>query len=155
MIYFVDSAHNRDLRSKAVSDGAIGYYLEHLVSSRIARATYGTPVATRFNPFDPEHRKRIDLADLSFSGIVFEDGFSMLVKKVSRRYVMHLCGLSIDDTEGMSGERWTGILGRVWYHISQVTRGQRDNRRNPQVHRQGQESAVAKYGARYVNSYTC
>ena len=70
-------------RSKAVSEGAIGYYLEHFVSSRIAPGTYGTPVAIPFDPFDPEHRQRIDLADLSLSGIIFEDGFSVLVKKVS------------------------------------------------------------------------
>ncbi|KAI0750416.1 hypothetical protein C8Q74DRAFT_1309969 [Fomes fomentarius] len=95
--------------SKAVSDGAIGYYLEHLVSSRIARATYGTPVATRFNPFDPEHRKRIDLADLSFSGIVFEDGFSMLVKK----------GCPVSDGQEFSEE--FGITYRKPREIKEIT----------------------------------
>lgn len=73
-------------RGKAVSEGAIVYYLEHYVSSRKAPATYGTPVCIQVNPFDSEHHKRIDLAIPSMAGLHFEDGFSTLVNKVIHKF---------------------------------------------------------------------
>ena len=70
------------VRSKAVSDGAISYYLEHFVTYRIAKATYGVPIHTRFNPLNPLHRARLDDLELGPAGFFFEDGFSPLVTKV-------------------------------------------------------------------------
>ncbi|KAF9523699.1 hypothetical protein CPB83DRAFT_862504 [Crepidotus variabilis] len=43
---------------KAVSDGAISFYLDHYVHSRIAKVTYGIRKNTHFIPGDPEHQKR-------------------------------------------------------------------------------------------------
>ncbi|KAJ8595459.1 hypothetical protein M405DRAFT_759150 [Rhizopogon salebrosus TDB-379] len=42
--------------NKAVADGAVSFYIDHLVSSRVARATYGIGVSTRYNTRDPEHQ---------------------------------------------------------------------------------------------------
>ncbi|OAX34711.1 hypothetical protein K503DRAFT_803366 [Rhizopogon vinicolor AM-OR11-026] len=44
--------------NKAVADGAVSFYIDHLVSSRVARATYGVKMYTRFNSQDPEHQAR-------------------------------------------------------------------------------------------------
>ncbi|OAX34642.1 hypothetical protein K503DRAFT_859084 [Rhizopogon vinicolor AM-OR11-026] len=44
--------------NKAVADGAVSFYIDHLVSSRVARATYGVEIYTPFNPHDPEHQAR-------------------------------------------------------------------------------------------------
>ncbi|PFH47372.1 hypothetical protein AMATHDRAFT_6813 [Amanita thiersii Skay4041] len=44
--------------SKAVANGAISFYLDHYVNSRIARYTYGNPCSYIFNPNNPEHQVR-------------------------------------------------------------------------------------------------
>ncbi|KIJ66155.1 hypothetical protein HYDPIDRAFT_152023 [Hydnomerulius pinastri MD-312] len=44
--------------NKAVADGAVSYHIDHLVSSRVAKFTYGTECSVPFNPYDPEHRTR-------------------------------------------------------------------------------------------------
>jgi len=44
--------------NKAVADGAIAYYLDHVVSARVARWTYGTGCMQRYNPSDPQHAAR-------------------------------------------------------------------------------------------------
>ena len=49
---------------------------------RIAKATYGVPIHTRFNPLNPLHRARLDDLELGPAGFFFEDGFSPLVTKV-------------------------------------------------------------------------
>jgi hypothetical protein len=47
-----------DLSNKAVADGAVSFYIDHLVSSRVARATFGVEIYTPFNSNDPEHQAR-------------------------------------------------------------------------------------------------
>ncbi|KAG1843333.1 hypothetical protein DFJ58DRAFT_907387 [Suillus subalutaceus] len=44
--------------NKAIADGAVLYFINHLVSSRVSRFTYGTECSVPFNPFDVEHRAR-------------------------------------------------------------------------------------------------
>ncbi|KAJ8585555.1 hypothetical protein M405DRAFT_745130 [Rhizopogon salebrosus TDB-379] len=44
--------------NKAVADGAVSFYIDHLVSSRVARATYGIKVYTQYDPQDLEHQAR-------------------------------------------------------------------------------------------------
>ncbi|THU88826.1 hypothetical protein K435DRAFT_916218, partial [Dendrothele bispora CBS 962.96] len=41
--------------NKAVADGALSFYLDHFVTSRIARWHYGTMVNTPFDASNPEH----------------------------------------------------------------------------------------------------
>ena len=45
-------------RSKAVADGAIGFYCDHHVSCRMSKFIYGVEYLRQFNPEDPEHQKR-------------------------------------------------------------------------------------------------
>ncbi|KAF7982968.1 hypothetical protein HWV62_24554 [Athelia sp. TMB] len=44
--------------NKAVAEGAASFYLDHRVSARVARKTYGSRSSTRFKPHDPEHKQR-------------------------------------------------------------------------------------------------
>jgi hypothetical protein len=44
--------------NKAVPGGAVSFYIDRLVSSRVARATYGIEVYTSFDHQDPEHLAR-------------------------------------------------------------------------------------------------
>jgi hypothetical protein len=46
------------LRNKAVADGAVAFYLDHVVSVRVARFTYGTKCSVLYNPLDPQHVAR-------------------------------------------------------------------------------------------------
>lgn len=54
--------------AKAVADGAVRHYLFGSVTARISRASYGTVCGTTFNPFDPDHIKRLDLLRPSPTG---------------------------------------------------------------------------------------
>jgi len=44
--------------NKAVADGAISFHLDHLVSVRVSKHTYGTKCRTAYNANDPEHLVR-------------------------------------------------------------------------------------------------
>lgn len=40
---------------KAVAAEVISYYVDHFVTGRISKFTYGTPCDIPYQPFDPEH----------------------------------------------------------------------------------------------------
>jgi len=44
--------------NKAVADGAITFYLDHVVSVRVARWTYGTEYSMFYDPSNPQHTTR-------------------------------------------------------------------------------------------------
>lgn len=44
--------------SKAVADGAIGFYCDHHVGARIAKYMYGVEFLREFDQTDPEHQER-------------------------------------------------------------------------------------------------
>ncbi|KAF9480733.1 hypothetical protein BDN70DRAFT_931447 [Pholiota conissans] len=44
--------------NKAVADGAVSFYLDRYVRSRISKLTYGVRSSVPYNPMDWEHRKR-------------------------------------------------------------------------------------------------
>jgi len=45
-------------RNKAVSDGAISFFLDCSVRARVAKVHYGTMVAVQYNELDPDHELR-------------------------------------------------------------------------------------------------
>ena len=45
-------------RNKAVSDGAVSYYVSHMVTARIARYSYGTFRNVEFKPDIKAHKQR-------------------------------------------------------------------------------------------------
>ncbi|KDR69384.1 hypothetical protein GALMADRAFT_255879 [Galerina marginata CBS 339.88] len=54
--------------NKAVSHGAISFYLHHHVLSRVAKFTYGTMLEVPFNPADADHQKRMEKVYTTPSG---------------------------------------------------------------------------------------
>jgi len=44
--------------NKAVADGAISYYTDHFVQTRVSKLTYGCRGLLPYDPSNPEHRKR-------------------------------------------------------------------------------------------------
>ena len=44
--------------NKAVADGAISYYIDHFVQTRVTKLTYGSKGSIDYNSSDSEHRKR-------------------------------------------------------------------------------------------------
>lgn len=52
--------HHSDilLRNKAVADGAISFYLDHRVSVRVAKSTYGLECSTKYDPGNLQHQFR-------------------------------------------------------------------------------------------------
>lgn len=73
------------LRSKAVAEGNISFFLDNYVSARVSKLTYGTIKETRYNAADPEHvaRKATAYPD-SISGVlIIPRVFHVILAKVS------------------------------------------------------------------------
>ena len=70
-------------RNKAVAEGGIIFQLDHSVSSRVARYTYGINVSTIFNPSLADHLARGDTSFENSAGqIRVPNYFSAILKKV-------------------------------------------------------------------------
>jgi len=54
--------------NKAVSDGAISFYLDHFVRTRVSKFTYGNFYSPKYNPSDPDHLSRSHNVCTSSSG---------------------------------------------------------------------------------------
>ena len=73
-----------------MADGAVSYYLDKFVASRLVRYTYGTPASIMYDPSDPEHRGRSHKKYLGVAGGVRLDVFSPTLFKVDV-FVFGLC----------------------------------------------------------------
>jgi len=70
--------------NKAVADGAVSFYLDHFVSARVAKLSYGVGTSNPFNPNNPEHRKRFHKTFRNVAGLeCLSDIFSIILPKVS------------------------------------------------------------------------
>jgi len=68
--------------NKAVAEGAVIFRLDHSVSSRVARYTYGTTCSVPFNSSLADHLARVDTSHEDLSGdIVIPMGFSSILAK--------------------------------------------------------------------------
>ena len=70
--------------NKAVSNGAVSFYLDGVVSSRVSRLTYGVQCYSQYDSTDPEHRKRghlIRVHEISGEPIL-KGSFSTILSKV-------------------------------------------------------------------------
>jgi len=68
--------------NKAVADGAVSFYLDHVVSSRMARFTYGISILVSYDSSRAEHRRRCHTAVTLPSGrICIPDAFSTILSK--------------------------------------------------------------------------
>ena len=70
-------------RNKAVSDGALSFYHDRFVLTRIPKFTYGTFVGTFFNPAVPDHQQRLHNTFVHYEGHRhINDFFSIILPKV-------------------------------------------------------------------------
>jgi len=69
--------------NKAVSDGAISFFLDHHVRTRVAKVSYGTDFSVPYNRSDPEHLKRPASKFINADGSPFISGvFNVVLPKV-------------------------------------------------------------------------
>jgi len=54
--------------NKAVSDGAISFYLDHIVRTRVSKFTYGSFIHVAYDPSNPDHQYRSHRVFISASG---------------------------------------------------------------------------------------
>ncbi|EIN09800.1 hypothetical protein PUNSTDRAFT_66300 [Punctularia strigosozonata HHB-11173 SS5] len=90
--------------SKAVADGAVGFYCDHHVSARMSKFMYGVEYLREFDPGDPEHVKRQDrLCELPSGPKLLLDAFDCILARsvkvkestvFSRKYCTELTSLS-------------------------------------------------------------
>ncbi|TEB34592.1 hypothetical protein FA13DRAFT_1753603 [Coprinellus micaceus] len=91
--------------SKAVADGAIGFYCDHHVSARMSKFTYGVEYLRQLDPNDPEHVAReAKLCELPSGPKLLPDAFDCILdrgvrvkesKVFSRKYCTELTSLSM------------------------------------------------------------
>ncbi|KAI0738321.1 hypothetical protein C8Q80DRAFT_1113973 [Daedaleopsis nitida] len=68
--------------NKAVSEGAVSFYLDHFVSARVMRSTYGVSCNVDFDDANPEHVARARLKVVRPSGrVVLPNAFSSILTK--------------------------------------------------------------------------
>ncbi|KAH8818665.1 hypothetical protein DL96DRAFT_1820093 [Flagelloscypha sp. PMI_526] len=68
--------------NKAVSDGAVGYHIDHQVSVRVARSTYGVRLNTYYDDLLPSHQKRLQKVYTNAAGYrMVPDMFAMILRK--------------------------------------------------------------------------
>lgn len=59
------STTNLPFSNKAVADGAISYYIDHFVQTRVSKLTYGSKGSIDYDASDPEHLKRTTFTAIS------------------------------------------------------------------------------------------
>ena len=78
-------------RNKAVSEGAISFYLDHFVRTRVSKITYGAFLDPIFNPSDSGHRSRSHNVFICDSGEArIRDFFGIILPKVSCLIIIFL-----------------------------------------------------------------
>jgi len=111
---------------KAVADGAVSYYLDRLVSVRVARTTFGSKVHVQYTPSDPEHRRRFSTVFTDLDGQErVPRGFSAILEK----------GTRITETTKFSRDRYQTMIHLGTANLRTATMGitaYRGENKNPQ-----------------------
>lgn len=91
--------------SKAVADGAIGFYCDHHVSARVSKFMYGVEFLRQLDPSDPDHVARKEkLCELPSGPKLLPDAFDCILARgvkvkestvFSRKYCTELTSLSM------------------------------------------------------------
>jgi hypothetical protein len=77
--------------NKAVSDGAISFFLDHYVRTRVAKVAYGTKISVPYNEHDQEHVKRLAFKTIGWDGFPrLEAAYDVFVPKVSLKTYHYL-----------------------------------------------------------------
>ena len=72
-------------RNKAVSSGAVSFYLDSFITSRVSRFTYGSLACVAYNPNDPRHFQRAHrvVTHRVTGALVLEGKWVPILQKVS------------------------------------------------------------------------
>ncbi|KAG7450059.1 uncharacterized protein BT62DRAFT_928843 [Guyanagaster necrorhizus] len=98
--------------NKAVADGAVSFYIDHAVNSRMSRYTYGSKEFTSYERSMLEHRRRSDKAYVAANGeLSLGDQFDVILPKgilVSEttefRHTYHLYSETLQDLMSISDD---------------------------------------------------
>ena len=72
-------------RNKAVAIGAVSYYIDHFVTTRISKFTYGVPGNIVYDPSNPEHVRRLNKSYIDSMGDRrIPDSFVTMLTQVRR-----------------------------------------------------------------------
>ncbi|CAA7260294.1 unnamed protein product [Cyclocybe aegerita] len=68
--------------NKAVADGAVSFYIDHFVTARVAKFSYGINANDVYDPSNPEHTVRKNKLYISLDGTTRVDGgFEVILRK--------------------------------------------------------------------------
>ncbi|KAF8805123.1 hypothetical protein BYT27DRAFT_7243303 [Phlegmacium glaucopus] len=74
--------YDSDGSNKAVSDGAISFYLDHFVRTRVSKITYGNVCCLLYDPTASDHRVRSHKVFTAVSGVLWiSDFFDIILPK--------------------------------------------------------------------------
>ena len=73
---------NSLFRNKAVSDGALSFYHDHFVRTRVSKFTYGTFCGPLFDLTNRDHQRRAHMAYTAASGHLRISSFDVILPKV-------------------------------------------------------------------------
>lgn len=77
-------SHRISCRSKAVADGAVGFYCDHHVSARMSKFMYGVEYLREFDAKDEDHLARKHrLFELPSGPQLLPDAFDCILARVS------------------------------------------------------------------------
>ena len=86
MLFFMQGS-TQGHSNKAVAEGAVSFFLTNSIAARVARLTYGTKCATRYDPNNIEHVMRQHRSFARPSGRqVLPDAYQALLTKASSLY---------------------------------------------------------------------
>ncbi|CCM01024.1 uncharacterized protein FIBRA_03072 [Fibroporia radiculosa] len=137
--------------AKAVAEGALSSYLDHVVSARVAPFAYGTRCMTPFNPFNAGHKARMNDIVVDCAGSpCLRNYFATLLPKGTlvseeKEYDHSFCRDSSDPVESISSDitcyrgaisspEWTDREPELFSTVCTV---QADVRHVPKVTRMG------------------
>ena len=79
-----------------MSDGAISFFLDHHVRTRVAKGTYGMDISLPYDKLDPEHVRRSASRLVSLDGLPYTPGaFRVVLPKVGPS-VLSSCFVYVD-----------------------------------------------------------
>jgi len=105
--------------NKAVAIGAVSYYVDHFVTGRVTKFTYGVPCITPYNPLNIEHARRAHKLTTDAMGDKFlPDGFTTMLSRGTKvledREIRHGFYLATEGTPAQEASpriaKYTGSL---------------------------------------------
>ena len=90
----------------------MSFYIDHFVSARVAKFTYGTEYNIRYDPTRPQHLKRSHNKTKNLEGKeLLPDAYSTILTKVE--IVSLWCIISLTKTEGLPSRRDKRVQAKV------------------------------------------